>query len=105
MKNSNITAYLKPSAYSTKKFTVTVHNGDNKKTIHFGAKGYEDYTIHKDKRRMELYDIRHSKNEDWNLSGVMTPGFWSKWILWSKPDINDAIRYTSNRFGIKIIVE
>ncbi len=104
MVNSGIVVYLRPSDSSNKKYVVTVYEGDNKKTVHFGAKGYEDYTIHKDKRRMELYDIRHSKNEDWNLSGIRTAGFWSKWILWSKPDFMSAVRYTKTKFGIKIIL-
>ena len=34
---------------------------DNKKTIHFGASGYSDYTKHKDDDRKERYLARHKK--------------------------------------------
>ena len=37
---------------------------DNKKTIHFGASGYSDYTKHKDDTRKDAYIRRHKKNEN-----------------------------------------
>ena len=38
---------------------------DGKKTIHFGAVGYSDYTKHKDPDRKDNYISRHKKNENW----------------------------------------
>ena len=73
-----------------------------KKTVHFGANGYSDFTIHKDPERMKRYDARHKTNENWTKIGIYTAGFWSKWILWSKPSLTQAINYTSKKFGIKI---
>ena len=75
---------LKKSSNSAKKFTVITPTG---KTIHFGAAGYSDYTIHKDHSRMLRYNNRHTKNENWTKSGINTAGFWAKWILWNKPEI------------------
>lgn len=98
------TAYLQKSKNPKKKYTVTVFKDDKKlKTIHFGATGYSDYTKHKDKYRMKLYDSRHKPRENWTKSGITTAGFWSKWILWSKPSLKEAINYTSKKFNIKII--
>ena len=37
---------------------------DGKKTIHFGAKGYSDFTIHKDEERKDRYINRHKKTEN-----------------------------------------
>tara|TARA_X000000950_G_C13834698_1_gene627664 strand:- start:272 stop:1054 length:783 start_codon:yes stop_codon:yes gene_type:complete len=96
-------AYLQKSTNSKKKWMVTIFKDGNKvKTVHFGATGYSDYTIHKDKNRMGRYDNRHKSRENWTISGITTAGFWSKWILWSKPSLSGAITYTKNKFGIDI---
>ena len=46
-----------------KKFDAVI---DGKKTISFGAKGYSDFTQHKDPEREQRYLNRHKKNENWN---------------------------------------
>ena len=43
---------ITPSNKSDKKITAKI---DDKKTIHFGAKLYEDYTHHKDEKRKKAY--------------------------------------------------
>ena len=53
--------YFAKSPRTTKKYMVVFKNP--KKTIHFGAKGYEDYTIHHDDNRKNLYLNRHKKEE------------------------------------------
>lgn len=53
----------------------------------------EDYTIHKDPKRRELYIQRHSgMGEDWE--DPTTAGFWSRWLLWEKPNFEDALKFT-----------
>jgi hypothetical protein len=86
---------LKKSDKEDKKYMVTFENRKTKrtKTIYFGAAGMEDYTIHKDKARKENYLKRHKgMGEDWSDSGIMTAGYWSRWLLWSKPDFKDALK-------------
>ena len=101
---NNYTVYLQKSTNPNKKYMVTLVQPDKKnKTIHFGASGYSDYTKHKDSDRMKKYDSRHKSREKWGKSGIKTAGFWSKWILWSKPGLKQSIDYTSNKFNIKII--
>ena len=73
---------------------------DNK-AIYFGARGYSDYTIHKDKKRMMLYVNRHRKRENWK--DPYTAGFWAKHLLWSKPSITAAKKYIKDNFKIKLI--
>lgn len=99
-----ITCILERSSSSAKKFKVTITDNQKqtKRTVQFGAKGYSDYTIHKDYERMQRYNIRHQKREDWTKRGLYTAGFWSKWILWNKPSLNASIRDTENKFNIKI---
>ena len=98
------TVYLQRSTNPAKKLMVTIiYTNGKRKTVHFGAAGYSDYTIHKDPDRMKRYDARHSKaGEVWTKRGIESAGFWSKWILWSKPSLTDAIRYTSTKFNINI---
>ena len=96
--NKNI-VILKKSSKSGKKYMVNVEG----KTIHFGASGYSDFTLHKDPDRKRLYNIRHKSRENWTKSGMKTAGFWSKWILWNKPSFLSSIKDTAKRFNIKII--
>ena len=79
----------------------------SKKTIRFGGKGYKDYTIYHSEDpvnaevRKDSYIARHSKaGEDWTLSGVLTKGFWSRWILWNLPTVEASLAYTMKKFGI-----
>jgi len=110
---------LSKSPKGGKKFRVLLPNG---KTVDFGAKGYSDYTIHKNPQRMRLYVQRHggvvppprgnlqtkmlkvtkSNKENWSIKGVDTAGFWSRWLLWSHPTMNGAIKIVKNKFGLNI---
>jgi hypothetical protein len=79
--------------------------------VRFGLKGFSDYTIHKDKERMKRYVMRHagsasglrSRRENWSRSGAKTAGFWSRWLLWSKPNFTSALRQTEKVLGKKIV--
>ena len=98
-----------------KKFKAIMPDG---KEVRFGQKGYSDYTLHKNPMRMRSYVVRHggrttsstdpanvhrimltrtsSNKETWGARGVNTPGFWSRWLLWSFPDIKIAKKYIEN---------
>jgi len=91
------TYFLRNSNKDNKKMDAITPKGD---IVPFGDNRYSDYTLHKDVKRKELYDLRHCKNEDW--TNLNTAGAWSKWILWNKPDIYEAISDMENRFKIKI---
>lgn len=99
-----IIAYLQTaSSSSSKKYKVTIVYPDGKrKTVNFGAKGYSDYTKHHDPERKKKYITRHKSRENWTKSGIESPGFWSRWILWSEPSLSSAISYTSKKFNITI---
>ena len=60
------------------------------KKVSFGAKGYEDYTIHKDSERKQRYIDRHKNKENWTKSGIDTKEFWSRWLLWNLPTIRES---------------
>ena len=73
------------------------------RTIHFGAKGYEDFTTHKDSKRKTNYIARHT-NEDWTKNGIETAGFWSKHLLWNKQTLRESATDASRRFGLTIVL-
>jgi hypothetical protein len=78
-----------------KKYFIITSSG---RKVYFGASGYEDFTIHKDQLRKELYIKRHQARENWNKSGINTAGFWSRWLLWNKPTIKESYEDIKRRF-------
>ena len=94
--------YLYKSSNPTKKFMIQFINEKTKRinTIHFGAAGMSDYTLHNDNRRKELYQARH-KND--NINDLNYPGAWSWWLLWNKKTLDASIRDMEKRFKINII--
>ena len=93
MKRSK-TYLLKKSPRKTKKYQL-VGSGVN---IHFGAKGYQDYTTHHDDQRKERYIKRHS-NEDWTK---INAGSLSRYILWNKKTLTASVKDFEKRFGVKV---
>ena len=89
--------YLSKSSRKDKKFMIKSIGGI---TIHFGQAGASDYTIHKDEDRKKRYILRHAKNEDW--ANPQTAGYWSRWVLWHKPTISEAIQSLKQK-GIYVI--
>ena len=68
------------------------------KTVHFGEKGYGDYTTHKDDARKKSYLARHGATEDWGKSGMLTAGFLAKNVLWNKPTLTASIEDINKRY-------
>jgi len=56
----------------------------------------------KNEDRKNLYINRHKKNESkfWNKSGIDTPSFWARFLLWEKPTINESYEYIKKKFNI-----
>lgn len=80
--------YNKPIASNRKgkKKMVLVKRGDKVRIVHFGQKGYEDFTQHKDKKRRKNYLTRSAGIR--NKSGQLTkddpfsPNYWARRKLW-----------------------
>jgi len=109
-----------------KKFRAILEDG---RTVDFGARGYSDYTKHKNPSRMRSYVLRHggqiprriiaerdpkkiqdlmlgvttSDKEDWKLSGLGSAGFWSRWYLWSYPTFEGVHRFIKKKYNITIV--
>jgi len=101
-----------PSTRKGKKYKATFElDKERSITTHFGASGYRDYTLMSDpkskfyikdvKERLKVRDAyikRHQKREDFNKP--LTAGALSKWILWTEPNINTAIKNFKRKFSL-----
>ena len=72
---------------------------DKTKTVSFGARGYSDYTKHKDQERKERHIDRHKRgNFDWKKNGVDTARVYSRWLLWNKPTLRESVGDIKKRY-------
>ena len=82
-----------------KKMMAVFDTGSGRtKTIHFGARGMDDYTITKDKEQMERYLNRHRSSENWSKPD--SAGALSRYVLWSATTLEQGIRNYKNRFNL-----
>ena len=94
--------YLYPSNLKKKKYVVKFINEQTRRinTIHFGAAGMSDYTLHKDDNRKALYKLRHAND---NINDLSYAGAWSMQVLWNKKSLEESIKDMEKRFKITII--
>jgi len=92
--------YITKSKRKNKKYDVL--DSDKKNITSFGDSRYQDYTIHKDSDRKTNYLSRHKTNENWGVTGIKSAGFYSRWILWNKTNLDNSIRDVNQRFNINI---
>jgi|TARA_R110002020_G_scaffold12350_1_gene45330 hypothetical protein len=91
---------VSPSNIKTKKYKAVFTYDDKKtKTTHFGAKGMEDYTTHKDKDRRKRYRDRHKK--DLETKDYTRAGYLSYYILWGKnTNFKEAVKDYKKKFNL-----
>ena len=87
---------IKKSSAPDKKYTAVI---DNKKSIHFGAKNYSDFTIHKDPERKKAYLARHKHDK---TSNPAYAGFYATNLLWNKPTLRESIKNTNDKYNVNI---
>jgi len=92
---------VKPANDNIHKFVATIETDEGtKRIVRFGAKGMSDYTKNKDPERKARYLDRHREREDWTKSGILTPGFYARWILWNLPSFQDSLADVRRRFDL-----
>ena len=87
-----------PSTKKTKKYAAFFVINKKIKIVHFGGKGFSDYTKHKDPERKKRYIIRHRKNENWK--DPTTAGALSRWVLWNLPSFRESVKDYKRRFNL-----
>lgn len=130
MKRSPVaSARITKSPKKDKKFRAIVTRKDGSiRRVDFGAKGMSDFTKHKDPHRMASYVRRHGAGTRVNLEAMRrrspeqvhktmskirvsdrekwddpeTPGYWSRWLLWSEPTLEKAARGIERRDGFRV---
>lgn len=92
---------ITPSDSKTKKYKAVFTYDDGKtKTTQFGAKGYSDYLIHKDKERRKRYRDRHKK--DLKTGDSTRAGYLSFYILWGdSTSLQTNIKSYKKKFNYK----
>ena len=57
-----------------------------------------DSTIHRDEALRQAYSARHGSKENWGRTGVMTPGWLSRHLLWEKRSLRAAAAAASTMY-------
>jgi hypothetical protein len=81
-----------------KKYRAVFIKNGREKNVDFGAKGYQDYNIHKDPERKKRYINRHKSRENWR--DPTTAGALSRYILWNKPSFRASVSDYKRRFNL-----
>ena len=84
--------YISESTRPGKKWMAQT---EGHRTVHFGERGADDFTIHRDEAARQAYTARHGSKENWGRTGVRTPGWPSRHLLWEKRSLPAAIAAAS----------
>ena len=90
---------IKKSDKNDKQIMALIDNANTNKKIHFGAKLYEDYTLHKDDKRKKSYLSRHRYD---NYTNVNYPSFYATNLLWNKKTLKESITATNEKINVNI---
>ena len=83
-------------------YFIITSNGNK---IRFGSATNRYYTIYHQEfgkdladKKKKAYIAHHSKlNEKWGDNGIDTAGWWSRWLLWEYPTIDEAYHHIEKR--------
>eukprot|EP00965_Chrysotila_dentata_P040966 1357777-Pleurochrysis_carterae.AAC.2 len=74
---------IQPANVTGKKYTATfLLSSGREKRVHFGAQGYSDYLLHRDKERRARYRARH--RTVFENASIISPAALSWHILWGE---------------------
>ena len=83
----------------TKKYTALFMIDGKEKKVSFGAKGYTDYLLSKDKERRDRYRKRHAK--DLKTGDPTRAGYLSYYLLWGdSTSLQQNIKSYKKRFKL-----
>jgi hypothetical protein len=91
---------VRRSPHPDKKWQVTIPRHWGVQTIDFGDKTSPDYTTHRNLSLAVQYHRAH-QDQDWSMGANGREHFWTRWLLWNKPTIQEAIADMSDKFNLK----
>ena len=98
-KQKNSLTSIVASDSKTKKYTATFMINGKEKKVSFGAKGYTDYLLSKDKERRDRYRKRHEK--DLKTNDPTRAGYLSYYLLWGdSTSLKENIKSYKKRFKL-----
>ena len=98
-KQKNSLMSIVASNSKTKKYTATFMIDGKEKKVNFGQKGYDDYTIKKDKEQRSRYRKRHAK--DLKTGDPTRAGYLSYYLLWGdSTSLKENIKAYKKRFKL-----
>ena len=89
---------IEKSKRKYKKYAFTFNVDGCEKTVHFGSSIYDDYTQHKDEKRMLQFRNRHKHD---HIDDPLSPGALSWFVLWSSPSFIIGLQNYMTRFNIE----
>jgi len=97
---------VKPSTRKSKKWSAefcmctgeSCCKKEDRKIVHFGSAGMDDYTITKDKEQRDRYRTRHKK--DLETKDPTRAGYLSYYLLWNKETLTESIKDYKKRFNL-----
>ena len=90
---------ITPAKDGIHKYTALFETSEGRrKTTHFGAKGYDDYTLTHNNEQRERYRMRHQK--DLRTNDPTKAGYLSYYILWNKETVHASIADYKNKFNL-----
>jgi hypothetical protein len=89
---------LEISPKSNKKYRITIYDFH----IDIGQIDYQYYIDHNNNNIKQLYITQNTNINCWTKKGILTNGFWERWLLWNNSTLEKSIKDTENRFDIKI---
>ena len=87
--------YISESGRANKKWKAET---EGHRTVHFGQRGADDFTIHRDEAARQAYIAWHGSKENWGRTGVMTPGWLSRHLVWEKRSLPADIAAASRMY-------
>ena len=87
--------YISESGRANKKWKAET---EGRRAVHFGQRGADDFTIPREEAARQANIARHGSKENWGRTGVMTPGWLSRHLLWEKRSLPAAIAAASRMY-------
>jgi hypothetical protein len=92
---------VKRSDVLGKKWQINIPRHWGTQIIYCGNTRSPDYTDHKNLSLAVCYHRAHYQDEDWSPAANGQENFWTRWLLWNKPTVREAIVDMTDKFGFK----